>query len=103
MPLSHPTPPSPALTLDMSLEPSFPGQYSVEKERSERRAILDRLHRYAHGTGALAGEDVVLWFKAQLDAHTARAPAHDHEDQPQKLGDVAADAVARLAGGVDAP
>lgn len=54
----------------VSATPSFPGQFSVDRELEARLQILDLLQIYAHGTGLLAGGNVVSWFAERCDAET---------------------------------
>lgn len=52
---------------EVAATPSFIGQFSIEQEYLARVAIWGQLQKYAHGTGALAGDDVVKWFLEQSE------------------------------------
>lgn len=40
--------------------------FTAEQEADERLDLLSRLHRFAHATGAMPGDDVVRHFDGRL-------------------------------------
>lgn len=50
----------------VSAAPSAYTAFSPEQEADERLDLLARLHRYAHATGAAAGDDVLRHFDGRL-------------------------------------
>lgn len=50
---------------EVSATPAFKGQFSHEQELLARVRIWGLLQKYAHGTGCLAGDDVVKHFLSQ--------------------------------------
>ena len=53
--------------VDASNQGTAYARMTPDEERRSRIDIWERLHLYAHGTGALAGDDVAAWFIAQSE------------------------------------